>query len=158
MKHSFILTAILFGVISCGQASTKESEPIYSGPSQGTEVSNTLSDQTQPPVLFVQWQYPSTTTGIVALDVRQKVESEIANALKAKGAGQWFAGDLGLGGANMLFEVSNKEAALKIIQEIIKKEGIDKETVIAERLYTAPGDWIHKVIFPKDYKGEFNDL
>jgi hypothetical protein len=90
--------------------------------------------------------------------VRQKVETEISNALKAKGVGQWFASDLGFGGANMLFEVNKKEVALKIILGIIKKEGIDKETVIAERVYTAPGDWTHKVIFPKDYKGEFNDM
>ena len=121
-------------------------------------MSNTLSDQRQLPVLFVQWQYPSTTTGMQALDVRQKVELEIDNALKAKGVGQWFAGDLGPGGANMLFEMNNKEAALKIIHDTIKKHRIDKETVIAERVYTAPGDWIHKVIFPKGYKGGFKDM
>lgn len=158
MKLSITLVAVILGFSSCVQVSSKESQPFNVDTLHNVDKTNIPYNQRQPPVLFVQWQYPSTTTGLQALEVRQDVETEIDNALQKGGAGQWFAGDLGPGGANMLFEVNNKEKALEIIQYILTKKGIHNETVIAERVYTAPDDWTHKVIYPKDYEGDFNDM
>ena len=79
------------------------------------------------PVLFVQWQYPNAVDPIKAVDIRQRVEQRIDGALKANGQGMWFAGDLGPGGANMLFDVVNEEHAFAIIMKILTAEQLDKQ-------------------------------
>lgn len=40
----------------------------------------------------------------------------------------------------------------------LQKEGLDKETLIAQRIYTDAENWTYKVVYPKDYKGDFNDM
>jgi hypothetical protein len=158
MKNPLIISATIFGLTSCEQVPSKESNPTHRDTLQEVQLTFTKTVQKQPLVLFVQWQYPSTITAMQVLDMRQRVEQKINYALKMANAGSWFAGDLGSGGANMLFEIRNKETAILIIQNILKKEAIEKESVIAERIYLGPNDWTHKVIIPKNFKGEFNDM
>lgn len=157
MRYLFMSMAVQFSLFSCDQGKFTDAQPVLSIQRKALPT-NHISSQKQVPVLFVQWQYPSTITSMQILDMRQKMEQKINNALKAINVGHWLASDLGQGGVNMLFETKNKIVALNLIQDIITKEGIYKETVIAERIYTATDEWTYSVIYPKDYKGLFTDL
>lgn len=110
-------------------------------------------------ILFVQWQYSSDMDIFAAMDIRHKLETKIDKALRSKGLGEWIAGDMGPGGANMLYSVhNNPKSALLLIMNILNKEGYLKETVIAIRINHSPDDWDYKVLFPKDYNKEFNPI
>ena len=105
--------------------------------------------------LFVQIEPSAFKDEMEALDKRQDIEQKIETALKLKGLGDWTAGDLGPGGANMLFEVSNVDSATSVILEVLSKAGLDKKTIIGRRIYTEEEDWFYEVIYPKTFNGVF---
>ena len=105
--------------------------------------------------LFVQIEPSVFKDEMEALDKRQDIEQKIEAALKAKGLGDWTAGDLGPGGANMLFEVSNVDNATSVVLEVLSKSGLDKKTIIGRRIYTEEEDWFYEVIYPSSFSGVF---
>lgn len=107
------------------------------------------------PTLFVQIQPSAFKDEMAAFDKRQQIEQLIDNELKSKNFGEWIAGDLGTGGANMLFEVQDIDKAKAVIQTILSKNGLDKATIIGRRVNIAADDWFYEVIYPLDYNGEF---
>ena len=157
MKQFLFSLSILFTLNSCSDSTTDSGNSETDLPEQAVQPTNSTADA-QTPVLFVQWQYPASVNGMQALEKRQSLEDAIEAALQSKGQGKWFAGDLGTGGANMLYEVMSPEQALPIIVDVLKREGIEKETVVAQRIYNGAKDWTYKVVYPKNYKGQFNDL
>lgn len=110
------------------------------------------------PVLFVQIQPSAFKDELAALDLRQKIEGIIDERLQAANMGEWFAGDIGPGGANMLFEVQNVAEGMKIIMTVLKEQKLESVTVIGHRIYTAPDDWDYKIIYPENYTGTFNTM
>jgi hypothetical protein len=110
------------------------------------------------PTLFVQMQPFAFKDEMDALDKRQQIEQLIDNELKSKNLGEWIAGDLGPGGANMLFEVQDIIIAKAVIQTILSKNGLDKATIIGRRVNIAADNWFYEVIYPLDYNGEFLTL
>lgn len=105
--------------------------------------------------LFVQLQPVAFKDEMAALEKRQQIEQLIDNGLKSQHSGSWIAGDLGPGGANMLFEVQNIDKANEVIQTILSKNGLDKTTVIGRRIKTAENDWFYEVVYPINYSGKF---
>ncbi len=107
------------------------------------------------PTLFVQIVASAFKDEMEALNVRQHIEQKIEIALQEKGLGKWTAGDLGPGGANMLFEVSNIDNAISIILEVLSKAGLDKKTIIGRRINTEAADWFYEVVYPNNFNGVF---
>lgn len=105
--------------------------------------------------LFVQIEPSAFKDEMKALDKRQEIEQKIETVLKSKGLGDWTAGDLGPGGANMLFEVSNVDNATSVILEVLSKAGLDKKTIIGRRIYTEEEDWFYEVVYPNTFNGVF---
>ena len=105
--------------------------------------------------LFVQIEPSAFKDEMEALDTRKDIEQKIEAALKAKGLGDWTAGDLGPGGANMLFEVSNVDYATSVVFEVLLKSGLDKKTIIGRRIYTEEEDWFYEVVYPSSFSGVF---
>ena len=105
--------------------------------------------------LFVQIEPSAFKDEMQALNMRQDIEQKIEAALKAKGLGEWTAGDLGPGGANMLFEVSNIDNAISIILEVLSKTGLNKKTIIGRRINTEAEDWFYEVVYPNNFNGLF---
>lgn len=110
------------------------------------------------PVLFVQIQPSAFNNEFNALEVRQKVEELIDQRLQLANIGTWFAGDIGPGGANMLFEVQTVADGMKIIITVLKEQKLDSNTIIGLRIYTAPDNWNYNVIYPENYTGTFNTM
>jgi hypothetical protein len=106
-------------------------------------------------VLFVQIQPKAFTSETEALEKRGPIEMSIDDQLKAKGLGEWIAGDIGPGGANMLFDVKNPEQAMTTIMKELKKQKIETNTVIARRLVVSNEDWLYEVIYPQQFTGYF---
>lgn len=107
------------------------------------------------PTLFVQIEPSAFKSEIQALVVRQDIEQKIEAALKSKGLGEWIAGDLGPGGANMLFEVSNVDEAISIILEVLSTTRLEKRTTIGKRINTEAEDWFYEVVYPNTFNGIF---
>lgn len=107
------------------------------------------------PVLFVQMQYTHFKDQMVALNKRQEIEQHINEKLQSQALGQWIAGDIGPGGANMIFEVQDIEGAKAIILSILTREGLNKAALIGRRVNTSAEDWFYEVVYPLDYNGEF---
>ena len=105
--------------------------------------------------LFVQIEPSAFKNEMEALTKRQEIEQNIEIALKSKGLGEWTDGDLGPGGANMLFEVSNVENATSVILHVLSKTGLDKKTIIGRRIYTEEEDWFYEVVYPHTFNGVF---
>lgn len=105
--------------------------------------------------LFVQIEPSAFTDEMQALNIRQSVEQKIETALKTKSLGRWIAGDLGPGGANMLFEVANIDNAISIILEVLSKNGLDKSAIIGRRINTEAQEWFYEVIYPNSFTGVF---
>ena len=108
-------------------------------------------------VLFVQWQYPSEMDILDAMDVRHKLEDEIDNALKYAGIGQWIAGDMGPGGANMEYGVNGDQSkAVMVILKILTDQKLEKNSVIATNINFVDSNWVYKILYPKNYNKELN--
>jgi hypothetical protein len=138
------------------QAFANENEAASAVQSEGT-VFNWIPFKAIP-TLFVQIAPSAFIDDEHALNIRQDIEQKIEGALKAKRLGDWTAGDLGPGGANMLFEVSNTDAAMSVILQILSKEGLDTKVTIARRIYTEAEDWFYEVLYPTQYNSVFMSM
>lgn len=108
-------------------------------------------------IIFVQMQ-PKNENDLQVLDLRNSMEEKIHEKLNSNGLGEWVAGDLGPGGANMLFEVNDWDKSIKLIVEILNNENLLDVSLIMKRLNTAEDDWNYEIIYPIDYNGVFNQM
>ena len=108
-------------------------------------------------IIFVQMQ-PKNENDLQVLDLRHEIEEKIHEKLKSIGIGEWIAGDLGPGGANMLFEVTEWKKSIPIIMNILNQDGLLRNTLLMKRLNTAKDDWNYEIIYPIDYDGVFNQM
>lgn len=107
------------------------------------------------PTLFVQIEGSVFKDEYEAILRRQGLEKSIETALQTNKLGQWTGGDVGPGGANMLFEVNNIDKAISTIIDVLKKSGLDKKTIIGRRINTDAEDWFYEVIYPTNFNGDF---
>lgn len=108
-------------------------------------------------LMFIQIR-PKDENDLKVLDLRHKLETKIESRLSNNGIGEWVAGDLGPGGANMLFEVSDWDNSFQLVIELLNSEGLINNCLISKRLYTADDDWNYEVVYPTDYDGIFNQM
>ncbi len=108
-------------------------------------------------VLFVQLQLSGKDT-MELLELRHQTEVEIDRRLSANGMGRFIAGDLGPGGANMLFETDDWATAFQLIMERLNEAGLASDCLVAKRVYTADEDWSYDVVYPVAYAGVFDDM
>ncbi len=109
-------------------------------------------------VLFVQIQPTGFKDEMQLLDKRQEIEDKLSKAFEDKNLGEWFAGDLGPGGGNMLYTVHNIEQALQTTLQVLQQNKLDKNVLIGRRVLVADGDWFYEVIYPTKYSGDFNTM
>ena len=108
-------------------------------------------------VIFVQVQ-PKNENDLQVLDLRNSIEKKIHKKLTNKKLGKWIAGDLGPGGANMLFDVNNWNKSFEVIIEILSNENLLEKSLILKRLNTAEDDWNYEIIYPINFEGVFNQM
>ena len=92
------------------------------------------------------------------LNKRQEIEDEISEELQNENLGEWFAGDIGPGGGNMLYTVSNINEAMETTLQVIAKNNLSKNVVIGKRIMISNGDWFYEVIYPENFSGIFNTM
>lgn len=109
-------------------------------------------------VLFVQIQPQGFKDEFELLDKRQSIEIQLTDVLEKSNLGEWFASDLGPGGGNMLFKVTDVDAALENALTMLKKIGMDNAVVVGRRISTADDDWFYEVIYPTKFTGTFNTM
>jgi hypothetical protein len=109
-------------------------------------------------VLFVQIQPTGFKDEIQLLNKRQEIEDKLSKALENEKLGEWFAGDLGPGGGNMLYSVTNIDKSLQIILEVLQQNKLDRNVLIGRRVLVGKGDWFYEVIYPTKYSGNFNTM
>ncbi len=109
-------------------------------------------------VLFVQIQPEGFKNETQLLNKRQKIEAKIDRALGSKNLGEWFAGDIGPGGANMLYTVSGIDASMQVILGVLSQNNLNNNVLIGRRVMTNADDWFYEVIYPLDYSGDFNTM
>jgi hypothetical protein len=107
--------------------------------------------------MFIQLR-PKNENDLEVLDLRQKIETKLESVLSNNGIGEWVAGDLGPGGANMLFEVTDWNKAFQLVIEQLNTEGLINNCLISKRLYTADTDWNYEIVYPVDFQGIFNQM
>ena len=109
-------------------------------------------------VLFVQIQPTGFKDEMQLLDKRQEIEDKLSKALENKKLGEWFAGDLGPGGGNMLYIVTDIDESLQVVREVLQQNNLDKNVLIGRRVLVDNDDWFYEVIYPTKYSGEFNTM
>jgi hypothetical protein len=109
-------------------------------------------------ILFVQIQPTAAKGDLDFLDLRQETEGKIGKTLRNQQLGEWIAGDLGPGGGNMLFEVTDLEKSLKVVLQVLQQNGLEKDVVIGKRVNIDESDWFHEVIYPSKFTGIFNTM
>ena len=109
-------------------------------------------------VLFVQIQPTGFKDEMQLLDKRQEIEDKLSKALENKKLGEWFAGDLGPGGGNMLYIVTDIDKSLQVVREVLQQNNLDKNVLIGRRVLVDNDDWFYEVIYPTKYSGEFNTM
>ncbi|TFZ67788.1 hypothetical protein E4631_07425 [Hymenobacter sp. UV11] len=115
-------------------------------------------------ILFVQVE-PSqdnqeeTLWNIVAvMNERNSLESDLEKALQQANLGKSVGSDLGPGGMNILFEVTDPVSALPILVRALEARGVEQRARIARRLPTTPNDWRYEVVYPVNFSGKFNSM
>jgi len=109
-------------------------------------------------ILFIQIQPSKFKNELQMLDRRQEIEEKINQALQNNNCGEWFAGDLGPGGGNMLYTVNDIEKSLPIILEVLQQNKLEKNVLIGKRILTEKDEWFYEVIYPNKYSGNFNTM
>ena len=92
------------------------------------------------------------------LNEAEHIEVELTSELGSKKLGEWAASDLGPGGGNILFAVTNVEDALQTILQFLKRNNLDKNVLIGRRILISSDDWFYEVIYPTKYSGDFNTM
>lgn len=113
-----------------------------------------------PAILFIQIVPDSSMNNLQSLgflNLRQMVEDKINASLQAKNLGEWVAGDMGAG-ANMLFSVSDWDAARATALVILEEEQLLDHVLIAKRIIISEDDWLYEVTYPVTYQGIFNAM
>jgi hypothetical protein len=108
-------------------------------------------------VLFIQVA-DVVVDGMEMINYRHKLENILDSELMKQGLGEWFAGDMGSGGANMLYFVNDWDLAYRAALRVLNEEDLTQQVIIAKRLTLAHGFWNYTVIFPCDFSGEFNSM
>ncbi len=106
---------------------------------------------------FLQIQ-PKTNEIENVLSIQNYVNNNITKAIIAKNLGQYAASDLGVGGVNFLFEVSNQEAFFSELQSLIKQANLSENSIIAKRIYIKQGNWTYKVLDPINFEATFYSM
>jgi len=109
-------------------------------------------------VLFVQIQPTGFKDEMQLMDKRQEIETLTSNALQDKKLGEWFAGDLGPGGGNILYRVSDINRSIEIILNVLQQYGLEHNVLIGRRVLIDKADWFYEVIYPTKYAGDFNTM
>jgi hypothetical protein len=109
-------------------------------------------------ILFVQIQPSGSKDEMQLLDKRQEVEDKLREALENNNLGKWIAGDLGPGGANMLFTVSDVNKSLQTVMSVLQENDLEKNVLIGRRVSLDKADWFYEVIYPVSYSGHFNTM
>lgn len=118
----------------------------------------------QPAILFVQVEpgkdkQEETLWNIVAvMNERNSLESDLEETLQQAHLGSSVGSDLGPGGMNILFEVTDPVAALPILVRALEARCVQQRARIARRLPTTPTDWRYEVIYPVNFSGKFNSM
>ncbi len=116
------------------------------------------------PKLFVQvdpdrdHQQESFLNLMAIMNERGSLEDAIDEQLQSQHLGSWSAGDLGPGGMNMLYDVTNPAAALPVVVRTLETARVQQRARVARRLMTAPDDWCYEVVYPLSYTGAFNSM
>lgn len=109
-------------------------------------------------ILFVQIQPAGFKNEMELLDIRQKIELKLTSELENKRIGEWSASDIGPGGGNILFDVTNIDSALQTILQVLKQNNLDKRVLVGRRVLISNEDWFYEVIYPTEYSGDFNTM
>jgi len=109
-------------------------------------------------VLFVQIQPTGFKDEMQLLDKRQEIEDKLSKVLESRKLGEWFAGDLGPGGGNMLYTVTDIDKSLQVVLEVLQQNKLDKSVLIGKRILVAKDDWFYEVIYPIKYSGNFKTM
>lgn len=109
-------------------------------------------------VLFVQIQPSGFKDEMQMLNKRQEIENKLSEALENKNLGQWFAGDLGPGGANILYTIVDIDKSLQVVLRVLHDNDLEKQVLIGRRVLVSKEDWFYEVIYPANYSGQFNTM
>lgn len=109
-------------------------------------------------VLFVQIQPTGFKDEMQLMDKRQEIETLTSKALQDKKLGEWFAGDLGPGGGNILYRVSDINRSIEIILDVLQQYELEHNVLIGRRVLVDKADWFYEVIYPTKYSGDFNTM
>lgn len=106
------------------------------------------------PEILIVVQFRVEGMGTVAdLELRHRLEDEFANALGWTGNGDCDGGDMGLSGSiNIYCYVHDVAAAVAVLLEALRKQGLEGRAVIASE---DREDGEYTVRWPADYAGEF---
>ncbi len=80
-------------------------------------------------IVFVQIQPAGFSDETQLLDKRQEIEQKLTNTLETEKIGEWFAGDIGPGGGNMLFTVNDLEKSMQTIIKVLNETNLDKRVL-----------------------------
>ena len=89
---------------------------------------------------------------------RQDVEDKINSIFESEKLGEWFAGDMGPGGGNILYDVYQVDDAMQAILGVLKQSKLEGSTLIGRRVLLSDQDWFYEVIYPSNYTGGFNTM
>ncbi|CAN5400174.1 hypothetical protein BH10ACI2_BH10ACI2_19170 [soil metagenome] len=109
-------------------------------------------------VLFVQIQPNGFKDEIELLDKRQDIEAQLSNELESKRLGEWLASDIGPGGGNMLYKVSDVDSSLEAVLTVFRRNNLITSVLVGRRVFVADGEWFYEVIYPTNFTGNFNTM
>lgn len=89
---------------------------------------------------------------------RQEVEDKLNSVFEREKLGEWFAGDMGPGGGNILYSVYQVDSAMQAILGVLRQFKVEGITLIGRRVLLSDQDWFYEVIYPTNYSGDFNTM
>lgn len=106
-------------------------------------------------VMFIQIPVDSGNS-MDAIQARTKLENRLDQEFLKNGCGQWISGDIGEGGANMLFQINNWEKAFQTALAVLGHQNLLEEAIIAKRLNFSETYWNYQIVYPNRFEGEFD--
>ena len=106
--------------------------------------------------LIIQFQTDDKWGDPADLKFRNTMWDVLNECLGWTGNGAVHGGDIGSGSANLFFDAVDPDIAVTTIVTVLKARGIRKQFKIALEVPTKGDDIDLKVLYPANYKGEFN--
>lgn len=92
---------------------------------------------------------------LVVFNEFKSLQNVFDEPIYEKHLGNYAASDVGMG-FNLFYNFWDESKGLEAIVKVIESNNLEKQSMVAKRIYKSEDDWDYQVIYPRNFQGTFD--